>query len=71
MLGIRVVKSYLVEKMESTPTTIRIQGRGDDHGVGLSQWGAWKRAEAGQTVNQILSFVKIDYYIAIELLGML
>lgn len=30
-------------------------GRGTDHGVGLSQWGAYGRAQAGQTYQQILA----------------
>lgn len=56
ILGIRNVRSYLVDKIENTNTTIKILGRGDGHGVGLSQWGAKNRADAGQTVNQILAF---------------
>ncbi|HUP82942.1 MAG TPA: SpoIID/LytB domain-containing protein [Candidatus Limnocylindria bacterium] len=38
-------------------------GRGTDHGVGMSQWGAKGRAIAGQTYDQILSF----YYTSIAI----
>lgn len=38
-------------------------GRGTDHGVGMSQWGARGRAQAGQTYDQILHF----YYTNIEI----
>jgi SpoIID/LytB domain protein len=33
-----------------------VTGHGFGHGIGLSQWGAQERAEAGQTYGQILSF---------------
>jgi len=33
-----------------------ISGRGYGHGVGMSQWGAWAAARAGQTYDQILAF---------------
>jgi stage II sporulation protein D len=35
-------------------TSIRFYGRGNGHGVGMSQWGARGRALAGQTSAQIL-----------------
>src|SRR5262245_25329284 len=37
-------------------TALSITGHGYGHGVGLSQWGAYARASAGQTHRQILSF---------------
>ncbi|WP_338449583.1 SpoIID/LytB domain-containing protein [Niallia oryzisoli] len=64
MVGNRTMLSYLVEKTENTTDIIKVQGRGDGHGVGLSQWGAKKRADAGQTVGQILGF----YYPGTELI---
>jgi SpoIID/LytB domain protein len=36
-------------------STIRFYGRGNGHGVGMSQWGARGRALAGQTASQILA----------------
>jgi stage II sporulation protein D len=40
-----------------------IQGRGNGHGTGLSQWGAWQGARSGATHQQILSL----YYPGAEL----
>ncbi|MFN8630861.1 MAG: SpoIID/LytB domain-containing protein [Chloroflexota bacterium] len=36
-------------------SSIRFYGRGNGHGVGMSQWGARGRATAGQTAPEILS----------------
>ena len=36
-------------------STIRFYGRGNGHGVGMSQWGARGRAQAGQTASDILA----------------
>ncbi len=63
MVGNRIMLSYLIDKTENTATVIKVQGLGDGHGVGLSQWGAKKRADAGQTAEQILNF----YYSGTEL----
>ncbi len=45
--------------------TIQIDGSGWGHGVGMSQWGAYSRGLAGQSVDEILNF----YYRDTELLG--
>ncbi|MGZ6340323.1 MAG: SpoIID/LytB domain-containing protein [Candidatus Limnocylindrales bacterium] len=37
------------------PGTLTFYGRGTDHGLGLSQWGAYGRARAGQSAAQILA----------------
>ncbi len=37
------------------PGEFRFVGRGTDHGVGLSQWGARGRALAGQSANEIVT----------------
>jgi stage II sporulation protein D len=37
-------------------TAVIVSGHGFGHGIGLSQWGADKRAAAGQDYRQILSF---------------
>lgn len=39
----------------SPPGTMTFHGRGTDHGVGLSQWGAYGRAQAGQSHEEILA----------------
>lgn len=56
LLGNRQMLSYLVDQVVTTETATTIQGRGDGHGVGLSQWGAKKRADNGQSYSEILSF---------------
>ena len=43
--------------------TIRIEGQGWGHGVGMSQWGARGRAMAGQTADQIVR----AYYTGIDI----
>ncbi|CAI9385740.1 MULTISPECIES: SpoIID/LytB domain-containing protein [Bacillaceae] len=63
MIGLNYVKSYLVTKSSSNTTTHSIAGRGYGHGVGLSQYGANNRANAGQKYNTILAF----YYPAAQL----
>jgi stage II sporulation protein D len=35
--------------------TIRVDGRGFGHGIGMSQWGAWAMAQQGYSYQQILS----------------
>lgn len=37
-------------------TSFRVRGAGNGHGVGMSQYGALHRAEAGQSVEEILGF---------------
>lgn len=56
LVGNSVMKSYLVTNIEETSNTIFVAGRGYGHGVGLSQYGAKARAEAGHSFREILSF---------------
>jgi len=56
MVGIRAMLSYLVTNITQTSDNITVSGLGDGHGVGLSQWGAKNRADAGQEYNEILAF---------------
>jgi len=56
MVGIRAMLSYLVTNITQTSDNITVSGLGDGHGVGLSQWGAKNRADAGQKYNEILAF---------------
>ena len=41
---------------EAQATTVTFTGRGFGHGIGMSQYGALGRANAGQTFRQILGF---------------
>lgn len=56
MVGIDKMPSYLVDVSKVENGIIYIQGRGNGHGVGLSQYGARNRADAGQSYQQILQF---------------
>lgn len=56
MVGIDKMPSYLVDVSKVENGSIYIQGRGNGHGVGLSQYGARNRADAGQSYQQILQF---------------
>ncbi|WP_078410954.1 SpoIID/LytB domain-containing protein [Priestia abyssalis] len=51
-----LMKSYLVDTVETTDETIEVSGKGFGHGVGLSQYGAKKAAESGKTYQEILAF---------------
>jgi stage II sporulation protein D len=42
------------------------KGRGYGHGVGMSQWGAYKMAEEGKKAEEILS----HYFQGIEIVNM-
>jgi len=56
LVGIESMRSYLVDVSNEKAGHVTIQGRGYGHGVGLSQYGARNRADAGQTYQQILGF---------------
>ncbi|PKG24963.1 SpoIID/LytB domain-containing protein [Niallia nealsonii] len=56
LVGIESMRSYLVDISENKAGFIKINGRGYGHAVGLSQYGARNRAEAGHTYQQILGF---------------
>jgi stage II sporulation protein D len=52
--GWHQIKSPFFET-QSTPSGVELSGRGLGHGVGLCQWGARGRAEAGQSYREILA----------------
>ena len=56
MIGSRIMTSFLVDKVDSSTSVIAVAGRGDGHGVGMSQWGAKYRGDAGQSYRDILGF---------------
>jgi len=66
MVGQEVMKSYLVDHSSSDPSKIAIEGSGYGHGVGLSQFGAKNRAEAGHSYQDILGFYYPDTIIEKE-----
>ncbi|MGK0290565.1 MAG: stage II sporulation protein D [bacterium] len=53
--GYTKVKSLLF-KVSKNPRGFFIRGRGNGHGVGLSQWGAKEMADSGHSFQDILKF---------------
>ncbi|MFJ7848273.1 SpoIID/LytB domain-containing protein [Peribacillus sp. NPDC097224] len=57
MVGTDKMKSYLaLDSKQANPDKIVLEGLGFGHGVGMSQYGARNRAEAGQTYQEIIGF---------------
>ncbi|MEI2403349.1 SpoIID/LytB domain-containing protein [Niallia taxi] len=56
IVGIDRMTSYLIDETVTKKGSIYMKGRGNGHAVGLSQYGARNRAEAGHSYNQILQF---------------
>ncbi|WP_051556368.1 SpoIID/LytB domain-containing protein [Alkalihalobacterium bogoriense] len=56
MIGINHIRSYLIDEVTDQNNRITVRGRGWGHGVGLSQYGAKNRADAGHSYVQILGF---------------
>ncbi|WP_053599738.1 SpoIID/LytB domain-containing protein [Bacillus sp. FJAT-18017] len=56
IVGLDLMKSYLVDSVVSSTDTFSVSGRGYGHGVGLSQYGARKAGDSGKTYKEILAF---------------
>lgn len=56
IIGINLFKSYLIDNVKETSSTIVVNGRGWGHGVGMSQWGAKRMADSGFKVHEIVQF---------------
>lgn len=56
MFGGSYFKSYQVENIENGQGKFVIKGKGFGHGVGMSQYGAKARGDAGQSYIDILNF---------------
>ncbi|WP_078553543.1 SpoIID/LytB domain-containing protein [Bacillus alkalicellulosilyticus] len=56
IIGINLVRSYLIDKVTETGQMVTVNGRGWGHGVGMSQWGAKRMADQGNRVHDILQF---------------
>lgn len=54
-IGANKLKSALIDSVKAEGDEIIFEGRGFGHGVGLSQWGAYRMAEEGRTAQQILA----------------
>ncbi|MED1471270.1 SpoIID/LytB domain-containing protein [Bacillus salipaludis] len=56
MIGINVMKSYLMTSYQDNGTSYIVTGLGNGHGVGMSQWGAKAMADQGLSYREILNF---------------
>jgi len=56
IIGTRSMLSYLVDSIDASSSIVKFTGKGDGHAVGMSQWGAKNRADAGQMYKDILNF---------------
>ncbi|MBY0097123.1 SpoIID/LytB domain-containing protein [Mesobacillus maritimus] len=56
IVGTTLMKSYLVNKVDTAGDTIQATGAGFGHGIGLSQYGAKKAGESGKTYQDIIGF---------------
>jgi stage II sporulation protein D len=56
IVGYNLMKSFLVDNVDTATDTIKVSGKGYGHGVGLSQYGAKKAAEVGKNYKEILTF---------------
>lgn len=54
-----------IEYSNTAPATYEFNGKGWGHGLGLSQWGAYKMAQEGKTFREILK----HYYTGIEIVN--
>lgn len=54
-IGSTEMKSTLLDKVELQGDQVVFKGRGYGHGVGMSQWGAYKMAKEGKKVKEIIA----------------
>jgi stage II sporulation protein D len=54
ILGGTKLKSMLLDKIDSTASSVTFSGKGYGHGVGVSQWGANKLATQGKKPEEII-----------------
>lgn len=55
-LGAERMRSTLLDRFEVSGGNLVMEGRGFGHGVGLSQWDAYKLAQEGRSAEEILHF---------------
>ena len=65
-IGANRLKSTLIDKIEVDGDEVTFSGRGFGHGVGLSQWGAYKLAEDGKSAQEIVE----TYFPGIDIVEM-
>ncbi|MGO4886364.1 SpoIID/LytB domain-containing protein [Anaerobacillus sp. MEB173] len=56
IIGINLVRTFLVDNIDDNGVSFTVSGRGFGHGVGMSQWGAKRMADLGFSYRDILQF---------------
>ncbi|WP_169823133.1 SpoIID/LytB domain-containing protein [Anaerobacillus alkalilacustris] len=56
IIGINLIRTFLVDKVTDEGLSNIVSGRGFGHGVGMSQWGAKRMADNGSGYRDILQF---------------
>lgn len=62
-IGANKLKSTLIDSVEVDSGEVTFKGRGFGHGVGLSQWGAYRMAEDGANAGEIIE----KYYPGVQI----
>lgn len=55
-VGDREMKSTFLDEVRMEGNSVVMKGRGDGHGVGMSQWGAWLLAQRGKSAQDIVHY---------------
>ena len=63
-LGANEFRSTLLDEVKYENNVLKVSGKGFGHGVGVSQWGAYKKAEDGNKAKDILMYYYKDVQIA-------
>lgn len=61
--SLNFISSAGISKLSTVPTVYYFNGKGNGHGIGMSQYGAKKMAEDGYTYEQIIK----HYYTGVEI----
>lgn len=61
--SLNIISSTGVSKLSTVPTAYYFDGKGNGHGIGMSQYGAKKMADEGYTYEQIIK----HYYTGVEI----
>ena len=65
-IGANKLRSTLIESVEVDGDRVTFKGRGFGHGVGLSQWGAYRMAEDGRDAREIVE----KYFPGVEIVSL-
>ena len=65
-IGANRLRSTLIDSVQVEDGKVTFSGRGFGHGVGMSQWGAYRLAEEGRRAGEIV----MTYFPGVELVQM-